>query len=103
MFENVFGRLTVNDFIHDPIQNGAVISGALGGLALVLLITYLKRWKWLWNEWITTVDPKRIGIMYITVVLVMFMKGFTDAMMMRLQQATSVGDSYGFLTSHHFQ
>ena len=47
----------------------------------------LKRWKWLWNEWLTTVDPKRIGIMYIVVALIMFLKGFADALMMRLQQA----------------
>ncbi len=99
----MFGKLTENAFIHDPIQNGAVISGFLGMLGIVILITYLKRWKWLWKEWITTVDPKRIGMMYIAVVLVMFSKGFADALMMRMQQATSVGDSYGFLTSHHFQ
>src|ERR1700683_4244277 len=73
------------------------------GLALIGLIFYLKRWKYLWHEWITTVDPKRIGIMYIVVVLVMFMKGFSDALLMRAQQALSVGDSHGFLSSEHFQ
>lgn len=99
----MFGKLTLDAFVHDTIQNGAVASGLVGALGLVILITYLKRWKWLWTEWITTVDPKKIGIMYIVVVLVMFSKGFADAMMMRVQQATSVGDSYGFLSSHHFQ
>lgn len=99
----MFGKLTESAFIHDPIQNGAVVSGIFGMLGIIALITYLKRWKWLWNEWITTVDPKKIGIMYIAVVLVMFSKGFADAMMMRVQQAMSVGESYGFLSAEHFQ
>ena len=46
---------------------------------------------------------KRIGIMYIVVALIMFFKGFADALMMRLQQALSVGDSHGFISSGHFQ
>ena len=99
----MFGRLTLDAFKHDPVQNMAVIQMLLGGLALIILLTYLRRWKWLWNEYLTTVDPKKIGIMYIIVVLLMFVKGFGDAMMMRLQQALSVGDSSGFLSAGHFQ
>lgn len=99
----MFGRLTLEAFQHDAVQNLAVLGGLVNGILIFALITYLKRWKWLWNEWITTVDHKKIGIMYIVVVLIMFLKGFTDAIMMRLQQATSVGDAQGFLTSTHFQ
>lgn len=99
----MFGRLTQEAFIHEPSQNGAVAGMLLLGFALIVLISWLKRWKWLWNEWITSVDPKRIGIMYIVVVLIMFAKGFADAIMMRLQQATSVGESFGFLSADHFQ
>jgi cytochrome o ubiquinol oxidase subunit I len=99
----MFGRLTLEAFQHDPVQNIAVLGGVVNGLLIVLLITYLKKWKWLWKEWITTVDHKKIGIMYIVVVLIMFLKGFADAVMMRLQQATAVGDAQGFLTSTHFQ
>jgi len=99
----MFGRLTIEAFKHDATQSMAVLSMLFGGVALISFITYLKRWKWLWNEWLTTVDPKRIGIMYIVVVLMMFLKGFGDAMMMRLQQAFSVGDSQGFLSASHFQ
>ncbi len=99
----MFGRLTKEAFIHDPVQNGAVASMILFGIALIALLTWTKRWKWLWDEWITTVDPKRIGIMYIFVVLMMFGKGFADAVMMRIQQSISVGDSFGFLTAEHFQ
>ena len=72
-------------------------------MRIIGLISYFKRWKWLWNEWLTTVDHKKIGIMYIIVVLIMFFKGFTDALMMRLQQALAVGESQGFISSEHFQ
>lgn len=99
----MFGNLTLEAFNHELSQNMAVLSMVLGGIGMVALITYLKRWKWLWSEWLTTVDPKRIGVMYILVSLVMFMKGFADALMMRLQQALSVGDSHGFINATHFQ
>ena len=99
----MFGRLTLEAFNHEPSQTSAVLGMLSMGMAILILITYLKRWKWLWSEWITTVDPKRIGVMYIVVVLIMFAKGFADAVMMRLQQALSVGDAHGFLSSGHFQ
>jgi len=99
----MFGRLTLQAFEHDMVQNLAVMGGLVNGLVVVLLITYLRRWKWLWREWITSVDHKKIGIMYIVVTLIMFLKGFADAMMMRLQQATAVGEASGFLGATHFQ
>jgi cytochrome o ubiquinol oxidase subunit 1 len=99
----MFGRLTSEAFKHEASQNIAVVMMLITGLVLIGIITYLKRWKWLWDEWLTTVDPKRIGIMYIVVVLIMFFKGFSDALMMRLQQALSVGDSQGFISATHFQ
>ncbi|WP_041941479.1 cbb3-type cytochrome c oxidase subunit I [Waddlia chondrophila] len=99
----MFGNLTLEAFQHDFVQNMAVLGGVVNGILLIALITYLKRWKWLWNEWITTVDHKKIGMMYIVVVLIMFLKGFADAMMMRIQQATATGAANPFLTSEHFQ
>ncbi|MBA3722518.1 MAG: cytochrome o ubiquinol oxidase subunit I [Parachlamydiaceae bacterium] len=99
----MFGRLTLEAFIHEDSQNFAVIMMVLTGIAIMGFITYSKSWKWLWNEWFTTVDPKRIGFMYIIVALLMFFKGFADALMMRLQQALSVGDAHGFISSGHFQ
>lgn len=99
----MFGKLTLEAFKHESSQNFAVINMIFAAIAVIALITYLKRWKWIWNEWLTSVDPKRIGIMYIVVVLVMFMKGFADAIMMRLQQALAVGDSTGFISASHFQ
>jgi cytochrome o ubiquinol oxidase subunit I len=99
----MFGKLTLDAFKHDWVQNMAVISMVLGGVAIAALLFYLKRWKWLWREWLTSVDPKRIGIMYTVLVVVHFMKGFSDALIMRLQQALSVGDSQGFISATHFQ
>lgn len=83
----MFGRLTLEALHHEGSQNIAVAMMTLTGIALVALISYLKRWKWLWNEWLTTVDHKKIGILYIIVVILSFAKGFADALMMRLQQA----------------
>jgi len=99
----MFGRLTLEAFQHEASQGSAVIMMLFSGIAIIALLSYFKRWKWLWNEWLTTVDPKRIGMMYIFVALLMFLKGFADALMMRLQQALSVGESHGFLSSGHFQ
>ena len=53
----------------------------LGGLALVGLITYFGKWTYLWKEWLTSVDHKRLGIMYIIVAIVMLLRGFADAIM----------------------
>ncbi len=99
----MFGRLTLDAFKHDNVQNGATFSMIFSAIIIIALITYFKRWKWLWNEWITTVDPKRIGIMYIVVVLVMFLKGFGDGVIMRIHQSLSVGDSEGLVSARHFQ
>lgn len=99
----MFGRLTLEAFQHETSQNLAVFGMIFTFFSLVLIISYFKLWKYLYKEWLTTVDPKRIGIMYIGVVLVMFLKGFGDAMMIRIQQATSVGSSQGFLSAEHFQ
>lgn len=99
----MFGRLTLDAFKHEASQNFAVIGMVVTTIGLIGVLTYFKRWKWLWNEWLTTVDPKRIGILYIAVVVAMFLKGFADAIMMRLQQALSVGESHGFISSDHFQ
>lgn len=99
----MFGRLTLDAFKHEISQNIAVISMALGGVVILGLIFYLKRWKWLWKEWLISLDPKKIGVMYIIVALVLFLKGFADALMMRAQQALSVGSHHGFISADHFQ
>ena len=100
---SLLGRLS-----PDAIQHGAVIAAgqvslALATIALITFLTYKKRWKWLYREWLTTTDPKKIGVMYIIMALLMLLRGATDAGMMRVQQAVSVGNNHGFLTSDHYQ
>ncbi len=100
----MFGRLTLDAFFkHDPIVTGANIMGLVATLVVVGLLFYYKKWKWLWDEYLTSLDPKKIGTMYIVIVLIMAFKGVVDAIMMRAQQALSVGASEGYLTSSHYQ
>jgi len=73
------------------------------GLGLIAVLTYYKRWVWLWREWLTSTDPKKIGIMYIIVASLMLFRGALDAAMIWLQQALSVGASHGYLNADHFQ
>ena len=103
MFASLLGRLNVDQFPHDAITRGGAASLVFGALAVFALITYLKRWKWLWKEWLTTQDPKKIGVMYIVVALVMLLRGAGDALLMRTQQALSSGSNHGILDSYHFQ
>lgn len=96
------GRLSWDDLQTDPVVMGAQVSMLLGGLVAVGALFYFKRWKWLWREWLTSLDPKKIGVMYIVVAFLMLLRGAVDAGMMRLQQAIAA-DSSGFLSSDHFQ
>ncbi len=99
----MLGRLTIEALQHDLVVTGAQVTMILGALTVIGLLTYFKRWKWLWSEWLTSLDPKKIGVMYIIVSAVMLLRGIADAAMMRMQQALSVGDAHGILTSDHFQ
>lgn len=72
----MLGKLTLDAIpYHEPIIMGAVGMIIVGGIALLALITYLGKWKWLWNEWLTSVDHKKIGVMYILVAMVMLLRG----------------------------
>ena len=99
----MFGLLGFDDLPHDPIVWGGALSVVGGGIGIVLLITYLKRWKWLYKEWLTSLDPKKIGVMYIVVAIIMGLRGLGDAAMMRVQQALATGGNHGILSSDHFQ
>lgn len=102
-FANLLGKLNLNALPHDPITAAGAATVVGGSLSVMLVITYLKRWKWLWKEWLTSLDPKRIGVMYIVVAVVMLVRAGVDALMIRGQQAISVGNNYGFLSGNHFQ
>lgn len=80
----MFGKLSLDAVpFHEPIVMVTIAGIILGGLALVGLITYFGKWTYLWKEWLTSVDHKRLGIMYIIVAIVMLLRGFADAIMMR--------------------
>jgi cytochrome o ubiquinol oxidase subunit 1 len=99
----LFGRLTFEALpFHEPILVVTFAVVALGGLAVFGAITHFRLWGYLWNEWFTSVDHKRIGVMYIVLGLVMLLRGFSDAIMMRLQQAIAFGGSQGYLPAHHY-
>ncbi|MFP3550307.1 cytochrome o ubiquinol oxidase subunit I [Paraburkholderia sp. SIMBA_049] len=99
----MFGKLTLDAIpYHEPIIMGTLGVVILGGLALLGAITYVGKWTYLWKEWITSVDHKRIGVMYIILALIMLLRGFADAIMMRAQQAVAFGDSAGYLPPHHY-
>lgn len=99
----MLGKLTIDAL---PLYSWVAMSGAavtiLGGLAAFILVTYLRAWRSLWTQWLTSVDHKRIGIMYIVLALVMLVRGFVDAIMMRAQQAFSL-NSEGYLPPEHFE
>src|SRR6201987_3809122 len=71
-------------------------------LAMLALVTAKGWWPYLWREWITSVDHKRIGVMYSILGLVMLLRGFSDAIMMRTQQAIAVGTAQGYLPPDHY-
>jgi cytochrome o ubiquinol oxidase subunit I len=110
----IFGRLDLHSLpfwamIEHPtlqnIVNGVIATGAaslvvIGAIATVALITYFGQWRYLWTEWLTSVDHKRIGIMYICIAFVMLARALIEAALMRTQQAFGLGG--GFLSPHHF-
>ena len=99
----MFGKLTLADLpINDPVILGALGGASLMALLVIGLITYFKQWGYLWNEWLTSVDHKRIGVMYIIFALVMLLRGFMDGVMMRAHQAIAEGANQGYLPAHHY-
>ena len=104
LYRLFFGKLSLAALPSDPIT----LYGAGGVLILGLLtvlgaITYLKKWNYIWNEWICTVDHKRIGIMYIILAFIMFFRALIQAMLMRTQQALSVGPGHvGFMDPAYY-
>ena len=99
----VFGRFTLDALpIHEPILILTFLGVAVIGLGLLALLTRYKLWGYLWTEWFTSVDHKKIGVMYMVLGLVMLLRGFSDAIMMRAQQAIAFGANQGYLPAHHY-
>ena len=99
----MFGKLSLSALpLTSPIQMGGVGFMVLLVLAVVVYLTRARKWGYLWKEWLTSVDHKRIGIMYMILAFLMLIRGFIDALMMRGQQAIAYGANQGYLTSEHY-
>jgi len=94
-------RYMLNHFFvkGDVLIYGADASILLVSIGILVVLTYFHKWRWLWTEWLTTVDHKRIGILYLIATLLMLFRGGTDAMLMRTQLSWS---NRGFLGAEHY-
>ena len=99
----MLGKLTLSAIPYqNPIVMGAVAFMVLAVIAVLGAITVFGKWKYLWKEWLTSVDHKKIGAMYLILAGVMLLRGFADAVMMRAQQAMAYGPHSGYLPPEHF-
>jgi cytochrome o ubiquinol oxidase subunit 1 len=102
MLGKLMGKLTWAAIPFDqpiPLVAGAVVLVAI--LAVLAWVVVKGHLPYLWREWITSVDHKRIGVMYTLLASVMLLRGFSDAIMMRMQQAVAF-HSNGFLPPEHY-
>src|ERR1700675_1070169 len=99
----MFGRLTWAAIpFNEPIPLATVCVLILGIASVLGLVTWKGWWPYLWREWITSTDHKRIGVMYVLLALVMLLRGFADAIMMRAQLALAAGHAAGYLPPEHY-
>ncbi|MHA6203891.1 cytochrome o ubiquinol oxidase subunit I [Dyella soli] len=99
----MFGKLTLSAIpFEQPIIMATLVAVLVIGAALLAMVTRAGKWGYLWSEWFTTVDHKKIGVMYVIMALVMLVRGFADAIMMRGQQAVAAADAAGYLPAHHY-
>ena len=100
---NLLGKLSWSAIPFDqPIIMGATAFMALLVGSVLLWVTLKGAWPYLWREWLTSVDHKRIGVMYLVLAFLMLLRGFSDAIMMRAQQAVAAGGAQGYLPPEHF-
>ncbi|TMO98452.1 cytochrome o ubiquinol oxidase subunit I [Pseudoalteromonas sp. S3260] len=97
------GKLSIDAIpFHEPIIMVTMAVIAVVGLIIAGLITKYKKWGVLWRDWITSVDHKRLGVMYILLALIMLFRGFSDAIMMRAQLALATSGAPGYLPPEHY-
>jgi cytochrome o ubiquinol oxidase subunit I len=87
---------------NQPIPMAASVFIVLGIVGVLTLISLKGWWPYLWREWLTSVDHKRIGVMYVLLALVLLLRGFIDAIMMRTQLAIAAGGAQGYLPPEHY-
>ena len=98
----LLGRLSWEAIpFHEPVLFALFVAVALGCLALVGGMTYCRMWGRFWRHWVTSVDHKRVGLMYIRLGLVMLLPGVAGALMLLLQHAPSAGGGPRSLPSHY--
>lgn len=85
----LLGRFSTEYLPSDPATIGAAIGMPFAILLVLGAITYFKKWGYVWNEWVTTIDAKKIGIMYMGVAILMLLRGGADALMLRAQTAVA--------------
>ena len=81
--------------LHEPI---VMVTSAVVAIAITAVLAWVivkGHLPYIWKEWLSSVDHKRIGVMYILLALVMLLRGFADAIMMRAQQAFAMGKLRG--------
>lgn len=111
MRELLLGKLDGHALPHEWFTIAGSVAFISLTLLVALILTRKKKWKWLWNEWLTSVDPKKIGIMYFIAGGFMLLRGGLDAIMIWLQQALGSSNmpgigpeaAHGYLSSDHFQ
>lgn len=101
--EVLLGRLGLDALPQDPITLVGAVMMVLGGVFAFGTLLYFGKLKWLYRNWLTTLDPKKIGVIYLIVAIGMLMRGLADVLMIRAQQALSVGDAQGIVSSDTFQ
>lgn len=101
--EWLIGRMDLSYLPTEPATIGAAIGMPLALIGVIAAITYFKKWKYLWTEWITTVDAKKIGIMYGLVALIMLLRGGADALMLRAQTAINGPGGEKLFSTETFQ
>ena len=101
--EWLLGRLSLSYLPSDPITLGAAIGMPVMAILGVVALIYFKKLGWLWRNWITSLDAKKIGVMYIIVALVMLIRGVMDAFMLRSHTATAGPNGDGLLQADTFQ
>ncbi|MEO5950041.1 MAG: cbb3-type cytochrome c oxidase subunit I [Candidatus Saccharimonadales bacterium] len=101
--DDVFGRLSFDSFPKELVTQVGAVSIVVMGILAVSAMFYFKKWTWLWNNWLTTLDAKKIGVMYIIVAVIMGLRGVADAMMIRAQQVIGSGGTEHLVSSDTFQ
>jgi cytochrome o ubiquinol oxidase subunit I len=99
----MLGKLTLAAIpFNEPLPLYSMAVVLLVILIVLGIVTVKGWWPYLWREWLTSVDHKRIGVMYIILGLVMLLRGYSDAIMMRTQQAIAIGNAQGYLPPFHY-